>query len=326
MLTRRDVLIGAAVGAALAAVPAWARGLAAIPTPERELMVPVAGGRVYVRVNGDLAGPRAPLIAIHGGPGGTHNALVELLALADQRAVILYDQLDCGKSDHPGDPRNWAVARFTDELEAIRSALQVERWHVCGHSWGGTLALEYGARKPSALAGLVLASPLISTRSWMADANTLRRQLPPDDQARLRVCDRRPIQAEACETASAPFYRAFNGREPMSAAMRAYDRAAGRMNRDLYRTMWGASEFVATGTLRTYDGEPLLARLDGARTMLMVGQYDEARPITAGGFAARVPGCELAVIPGAAHATMIDRPEETVAVLRAFLERQDALA
>ncbi len=325
MLTRRDVLIGAAATAGIVALPAWARGLAAIPSPTRELMVPVAGGRVYVRVNGDPHGPRAPLIAIHGGPGGTHNSLVELLALADDRAVVLYDQLDCGKSDRPNDPRNWTVSRFVDELEAIRTALGVARWHVCGHSWGGTVALEYGARRPAALRGLVLASPLISTKSWMADANALRRELPPADRAKLKVCDRRPIQAEACEAASLPFYRAFNGREPPTAAVRAYDRSAGQWNPKLYRTMWGASEFVSTGTLKRYDGEPLLARLDGRRTLFMVGQYDEARPQTAAAFARRIPGCESAVIPGAAHGTVTDRPEETVAILRGFLSRQDTL-
>lgn len=313
------------MGVALASLPAGARGLASIPAPDREAMVPVAGGRVYVRVNGDLHGPRPPLVAIHGGPGGTHNSLVELLALADDRAVVLYDQLDCGKSDRPDDPRNWTVARFTDELEAIRAALGVPRWHVCGHSWGGTLALEYGARRPAALQGLVLASPLISTRSWMADANALRRELPRAQQAKLKVCDRRPIQADACEDASAPFYAAYNGREPPTAAMRAYERASGQGNPKLYRAMWGASEFVATGTLRRYDGEPLLARLDGRRTLVMVGQYDEARPQTAAAFARRIPGCESAVIPGAAHGAVTDRPEESVAVLRGFLARQDAL-
>lgn len=324
MLTRRKVLASAVAGVALAALPAWARGLAAIPAPDREAMIPVAGGRVYVRVNGDLAGARAPLVAMHGGPGGTHNSLVELLALADERAVILYDQLDCGKSDRPDDPRNWTVARFVGELEAIRTELGVSRWHVGGHSWGGTLALEYGARRPAALQGLVLASPLISTRSWMADANALRAELPRDAQAQLKVCDRRPIQADAGEAAAAPFYAAFNGREPPTRAMRAYERASGTWNPRLYRTMWGASELVSTGTLRRYDGEPLLARLDGRRTLFMVGQYDEARPQTAAAFARAVPGCENAVIPGAAHATVTDRPEESVAILRAFLRRQDA--
>lgn len=324
MLTRRTALTGAAAGIVLAAWPARAR-LAAVPAPTRELMVPVEGGRLYVRVNGDLAEPRAPLIAIHGGPGGTHNALVELLALADERAVILYDQLDCGRSDRPDDPRNWRVARFTDELEAIRAALGVARWHVCGHSWGGTLALEYGARRPAALRGLVLASALVSTRSWIADAQALRAQLPADVQAAMAACDGERVVAETCDVAAGPFYAAFNAREPATAMQRDYDRAIGGRgnNGRLYRAMWGASEFVATGTLRDYDGEPLLARLDGARTLFLVGQYDEARPATALGFAARVPGSEVAVVPGAAHWTLGDRPDETIALLRGWLRRQD---
>ena len=100
------------------------------------------------------------------------------LALADERAVILYDQLDSGRSDHPNNPANWTVARFTDEVDAVRRAVGVPRWHVLGHSWGGTIALNMGRGGRRELAGLVLASPLVSTRSWIADANALRAQLP----------------------------------------------------------------------------------------------------------------------------------------------------
>ena len=78
--------------------------------------------------------------------------------------------------------------------------------------------------------------------------------------------------------------------------------------------------------MRDYDGEPLLAKLDGPRTLFIGGQYDEARPATLAGFAARVPGAEFATVPGAAHGLFSDRPQETVALLRAWLARQDALA
>jgi proline iminopeptidase/L-proline amide hydrolase len=53
------------------------------------------------------------------------------------------------------------------------------------------------------------------------------------------------------------------------------------------------------------------------------GQYDEARPATLGVFAARVPGAEFAVIPGAAHGFLNDRPEEGLGILRPWLRRQD---
>jgi proline iminopeptidase/L-proline amide hydrolase len=109
--------------------------------------------------------------------------------------------------------------------------------------------------------------------------------------------------------------------------MLAYRTSEGRgFNAKLYETMWGRSEFVATGTLKDYDGEPLLAKLDGARTLFIGGQYDEARPATLQAFAARVPGAEFAVVPGAAHGFFGDRPVETLGTLRGWLARHDEMA
>ena len=91
--------------------------LAASPTPtaaqpqpsaapfaaDQTRMIPVQGGQVFVRINGRLDADRPPVVFIHGGPGGTHHGFVQALPLADERAVILYDQLDTGASDRPGD-------------------------------------------------------------------------------------------------------------------------------------------------------------------------------------------------------------------------------
>jgi proline iminopeptidase/L-proline amide hydrolase len=324
LLDRRSFLVSAvAVGAAVAS-PLRARGPASYPPPDRELMAPVPGGRAYVRVNGNLDGPQLPIVMIHGGPGGTLASFLNALALADERGVILYDQLDSGRSDHPNNPANWTVDRFTDEVDAVRRALGVRRWHVLGASWGGTVALEYGARRPPELAGLVLASPLISTRSWIADANALRAQLPAQVQATLRQCDPPALLTPACELATDVFYANFNRRDPATPAMTAFGHFEGGLNRKLYETMWGSSEFVATGTLKDYDGEPLLAKLDGGHTLFIDGQYDEARPVTLAAFAARVPRAEFAVVPGAAHGFLNDRPEEALGILRPWLRRQDA--
>src|SRR5690348_3740160 len=99
-------------------------------------------------------------------------------------------------SERPNNPANWTVERFTDEV--------------------GAVALEYGARRPAALAGLVLASPLVSTRSWIADANALRTELPADVQATLKRCDPPAPVTPACDAATAVFYKNFNAREPFA--------------------------------------------------------------------------------------------------------------
>lgn len=329
MLTRRSFLAAAALTATIPLCrPSWARGPALYPPPDRELMAPAPGGRLYVRINGDLEGGRLPTVFIHGGPGGSHASFLDALALADERAVILYDQLDSGQSDRPDNPDNWAVERFVDEVESVRTTLGVPRWHVVGHSWGGTVALEYGARRPEALAGLVLASPLISTSSWIADANALRMELPDNTRTTLAQCDPPAPVTDACEAATEEFYALFNRREPPADGLVAYREQLpqGSFNAELYETMWGRSEFVATGTLADYDGEPLLDRLDGPNTLFLVGQYDEARPVTTAGFAARVPGAGFGVVPGAAHGIFSDRPAETLGILRPWLAARDRTA
>ncbi|MEE4206737.1 MAG: proline iminopeptidase-family hydrolase [Erythrobacter sp.] len=321
----------AALALALPAVPiAAAQDSLDWSAPERELRVSVEGGEVWVRVDGNLEAAAEPAIFVHGGPGGTHMTFGNLISLADERAIILYDQLDSGKSDRPGDQANWRVERFVGELEAIRKALGVERWHVVGHSWGAALALEYAAAYPQHTASAVLGGTYISTPHWITGTNLLIRDLPDEVGATLSACESpAPPPPTRCREATRAFYAAYNGRadrpEPSEQA-RAYRRRYGGkgFNEALYNAMWGPSEFRATGSLVDYNATPLLSRIDGERVLFMVGQYDEARLDTVQDFVALTPGSELAVIPGGSHAFPTERPDVTEAVLRDWLARIDA--
>ena len=324
-LGRRAFLGGLAAGAIT--LPAWARSLDEIRfKPDRELMVPVEGGSVYVRINGDLKGPRPPLIYAHGGPGGDHSGLLPLTELAAERAVILWDQLDSGRSDAPLDPKNWRVERFVDEIDRIRSALGIERWHVGGGSWGGTLAIEYGARRRAGTASLIVQSPLVSTKSWIADANLLRSRMPLETRTTLEKCDTAaPPPEAACQAATWEFYRRHVIRARRAEGIAEYRAQAPRDAGDtLYQRMWGKAEFVSTGTLKNYDGEPRLKKLDGPRTLFVCGEFDEARPETVAKFAARVPGATFKEIAGSAHSILSDQPQAYLALLRGWMARHEA--
>jgi proline iminopeptidase/L-proline amide hydrolase len=327
---RRHFLASAGACAAGAAIgwPLVSPAGAAILRPDRELMVPVEGGRIYVRTNGPLHGPKLPILFIHGGPGGTHAGFLNALPLTSERGVILYDQLDSGRSDTPNDPRNWRVERFVDEVDAIRKALALERFHILGGSWGGTIALEYAARRPAALAATVLQSPLISTKSWLTDAGVLRGELPADTQKVLAECDApTPPPAATCDAATNQFYARFLRRMKSSAELTAYGRGLPvPFNSKIYEAMWGHTEFVSTGSLRNYDGEPLLARLDGKRTLFVCGEYDEARPATLAAFSRRVPGSSFAVIEDSGHGVFNDNPVAVQDLLRRWLPARDVAA
>ncbi|MFY7743910.1 MAG: proline iminopeptidase-family hydrolase [Erythrobacter sp.] len=321
-------LLPSAVQAQTAALPTDPAADWSVATSEHR--VQVEGGKVWVRVNGVIGAGATPVILIHGGPGGTHVNFGNLLSLADQRPVILYDQLDSGMSDHPEDPANWKPARFVAELEAIRKALGVSRWHVIGHSWGAALALEYAAAYPQHTGSAVLSGTFISTPHWITGTNLLIRDLPDHVAATIRACEGpTPPTADVCEPATAAFYAAYNGRPDRpapSAHARAYRaRYGGKgFNAKVYNAMWGPTEFRASGSLATYDATGLLPRVDGSRIMFVVGQYDEARIDTVQDFVALTPGAELAVVPGGSHAFIAERPEVAEAIYRDWMNRIDA--
>jgi proline iminopeptidase len=65
----------------------------------REGYVNVPGGHVWYCIEGSDS-PAIPLLTLHGGPGAGHDYLEPLSALSDERPVVFYDQLGCGKNGH----------------------------------------------------------------------------------------------------------------------------------------------------------------------------------------------------------------------------------
>jgi proline iminopeptidase/L-proline amide hydrolase len=330
-LSRRAFLAGAAAVAALpasaarqaehkAANPRRITGVTACPVPEVEKRVPARGGRLYARANGLSSGAKLPVVFLHGGPGGSHLGMVGALPLADSRPVILYDQLDCGLSDRPGNRANWTVERFTSEIDAIRKVFGLERFHLSGTSWGGTLALEYAARRPKGLESLILLSPLVSTRSWLSDAQVHIEGLPADHRQAIAEARRTGnYEADAFMAADLFYVRRHLSREKLSPLhLACQGRKDQLFNLDLYMAMWGPSEFVVTGTLGHYDGEHLLPEVE-VPTLLAGGEHDEARPATLKEFARRMQDATYRMVPGSGHWVENDRPVEHLKLLRDWL-------
>lgn len=321
-LDRRALLLGLAA-AALPAASARAQTWTA-PAPDRELRVPVRGGNIYVRVNGDLKAARAPVVFAHGGPGGSHAYFLPSLQMADERAVILYDQLDSGLSDRPNDPANWTVERFVSEVDAIRAALDLPRLHLVGHSWGATIALEYAARQPGGLRSVTLGSPLISTTSWTRSTLAQLAKLPPEVVRTINTLEAAGDTANpAYEKAMEVFYGQYAARRPRPDYVRDY--AATRnlaLNKRLYEGMWGPGEIRATGSLKTYDGESLLPRV-AAPALVITGEHDEMTADVLEPLVKRMPSARLVVVPDAGHAMPATHAETYVAAVRAHLARND---
>jgi proline iminopeptidase len=104
----------------------------------------------------EVEGIGMPIVLLHGGPGSTHHHFHPYFSKAKEFAkVIYYDQRGCGLSDYePGE--GYTVDQAVDDLENLRKALNIDKWVVLGHSYGGLLAQSYTIKYPESVAGLVL--------------------------------------------------------------------------------------------------------------------------------------------------------------------------
>ena len=283
--------------------------------PSEEGMIDVPGGKVWYRKIGN--GPGVPLLAMHGGPGGTSCRFEVLAPLANERPVIFYDQLGSGRSEHPTDTSLWNFPRFVQEVDAVRRALKLDAVHLLGHSWGGSLAAEYMiATKPTGVQSVIFSSPLISTPRWIADADSLREQLPESIQ---HVLD----ENEKAGTLDSPAYQAatdsFYARHVRRLPTPPIARCEGVVSNDtIYRQMWGPTEFLSNGSLKSWTRSADMDEIT-APSLFIAGEFDEARPTTLEEFRKTMRDARLVVIPGAAHAAMREKPADYIAAVRAFL-------
>jgi len=301
---------------ALGCAPAAPAPVAPAPTVTPEGFVQVPGGRVWYRIMG--TGDRTPLLLLHGGPGGRSCAFSVLSDLASDRRVIYYDQLGSGRSDRPNDLALWRTERFVEELDAVRNALDLRELHLLGHSWGGTLATEYLLTKGQrGVRSVILSSPLISTPRWLEDTRRLRLTLPKPVQSALNKCEAvETADDPACVAANDVFEEHFvRGAKALPAVPECEGVTGGDQ---VYRHMWGAGEFTATGLLRDYDRTDRLGELK-LPVLFLAGRHDEAVPQTIADFQKRVPGAQMRVLENSAHATYRTETAEYVKIVRQFL-------
>src|SRR5215472_16421668 len=296
----------------------------AIGMREQEGFIPVTGGyRVWYRMMGGGADDeKIPLLTLHGGPGVGHDYIEDLAELAsDSRRVILYDQLGCGRSDQPDDTSLWRVERFVEEVGTIRRELELDRVHLLGQSWGGMLAIEYALTQPKGLVSLILASTLSSMPMWIAEANRLRNELPPEVQATL-------LQHETAGTTDDPEYQeammVFYERHvcrvvPMPAHVkRALDQAG-----VVYHVMNGPTEFHVIGVIKDWDQTSRLSEIH-VPTLITSGRYDESTPRINEVLHKGIAGSQWVLFEHSSHMAHVEERALYIQIIRSFIERVEA--
>ncbi len=289
--------------------------------PESEARLAVPGGHIWYKVSG--TGTGTPVVLLHGGPGLSSFYLKAFEALGNERVVVRYDQLGGGKADTTTDTTVMNIPHFVAELDSLRSALGIERWHVLGHSWGTILAVEYYRAHPDRVASLTFGGPVFDFPAYAAHARQLIPTLSDSAQRAIRM-------AEATRTYTDPhfqnaineFYGLYVFRHPVPADL---DSTFATFNQTIYNYMQGPSEFTITGTLKNYRATVFLPGIR-VPTLVTAGEFDEVGPELARAHTTLIPGARFVLLPGSAHLTSWDAVDANVSVVRAFLLRADSVA
>ncbi len=289
---------------------------------DQEGFLPVGDYKIwYRRIGGDH--PRyPPLLVLHGGPGALHNYLLNLKELASEdRQVIFYDQLGCGNSDIPDDLSLWRVERFVEELGQVINGLGLEKFHLLGQSWGGMLAQEYALTQPGNIESLILANTLSSIPLWVAEANRLRQELPPQIQATLlKHEEARTTSSEEYQTAMLTYYERHVCRVPWPDFV-AYS-FEHTNDGPVYLYMNGPSEFHVTGVIKDWD---ITGRLGEIKLpcLIISGRFDESTPVINEVLHQGIKNSEWVVLENSSHLAHVEEPELYFSSVRRFLSKVD---
>ncbi len=266
----------------------------------REGYIDFKGYKTWYEIHGDLSTGVTPLLLLHGGPGYPHYHLQTLEELANNGIpVIFYDQLGCGRSDRPDDASLWTIELFVEEIDAIRDALELSSLHILGHSWGGTLALEYMFTKPKGVEKLILSSPLIDTELWIKETDILKDSLPGDNAIIMRTHEKAGTTSSKQYTdAYQLFVENFICR--IVPQPKIFDRADQEWGKQVYETMWGPNEATAIGSLVGYSAIDRLNEIH-VPTLLISGRYDEATPLQMEIAHSRIKDSEWKILEHSSH-------------------------
>jgi 3-oxoadipate enol-lactonase/4-carboxymuconolactone decarboxylase len=249
-------------------------------------------------------------IAIEGPPGAPALLLLHSLGsslriwdlqaerLARSLRVVRFDLRGHGLSEVAAG--RCTIEDLADDALAVLDACGIAAAHVAGVSIGGMIAQAIAARAPARTTSLILCDTALALpppEMWRARAATVR------TEGIAAVAD-----AVLARWASPAFLASTPGRGLRTMLLRTHPEGYA-----------AAAEALAVADLSRSTPQLRLP------TLVLVGEHDPSTPVAAAeALRDAIPGAQLAVIPGAMHIPMVERPDDVSRAILDFLTPRDA--
>jgi abhydrolase domain-containing protein 6 len=244
-----------------------------------------------------LRGGRGPTaLLVHGFAADKDNWTRLATHLTADYDVVALDLPGHGESTRDPDA-SYDIASQVARLEAFREALELGPLHLAGNSMGGHIATSYTVRYPDAVATLALLNPGGVTS-------------PERSELSLALeAGHNPLLVENVEDYDRLLAFAFVEPPAMPGVVKTYFAERAVENRPFNDKIWGDLHTVPQPL------EPVLSEV-AAPTLVIWGDSDRVLdPSAAAVFGAGIPGAKVIIMEHIGHAPMIERPEETAALL-----------
>jgi proline iminopeptidase len=255
-----------------------------------------------------------PLLVLSGGPGTDSRYMRvngALDRLAESRPLIFFDQRGTSRSS-PSDGTE-TIAKYVEDLEAIRKAVRADRIDILGHSFGGYLAIAYTAAYPQRVRGLVLVD---SAPPKLGDVTQLLPDVYPDRidawRQKRATLGRNNPSSESAIFMSMEFVTEQAFRDYLKAVESHRDNMD--VNNGLRRDM------------ADLDYWPQVRRFKQP-TLVIHGRFDAVvAPSNGWRLHHAIPNSSFRIIESAGHLPHIEMPDQFLEIVGPFLSELDASA
>jgi len=249
------------------------------------------------------------ILCVHGLGGTKASFLPTVNALADRYRVVAMDLPGFGESDKPlGAP--YDAAWFARSVFAVMDALEVDGAHLAGNSMGGRVAIEAGLTDRDRLGALILLSPALAwlrPRRWAPMIRALRPELGLIQPAP------RPI-VEAIVRQLVPSGNGGWTAAGIDEFLRAYLKPRGRA------AFYAAARNIYLDEPHGDDGFWTRFKALESDSLFVWGRHDVLVPIAFMKHVERALPRAKHVELNCGHVPQVERPRETHAAIRKFLE------
>jgi len=278
--------------------------------------VPVAGAELDVLVGGRDEPGAGTVCTAH--PVESMDASIPVLTEITRARVVCVNPRGVGRSSPPEHPDDSTLEVTADDLDAVRRSLGLPRWVIWGMSGGSMIAQVYAHRHHESVEALILdsAGPCFSVT--LRDAGCVMSASFPRWREALAAAGLRAELESAGTSQAAPDEVIWEEVPDVGWVLRS---ASGRV-RLVFPGVPSAQMRRVVPHLLAFDARPWLGDIR-VPTLVLGGAGDQvAPPAHLRALHEAIPGSSLALIDGAGHVPVQEKPDEVAAAVRSFLSQR----